>query len=491
MREDVHDTGAARRLPFRSKLGFGVGELAEGTTLAVFNTFVLFFYNQILQVPGTLTGLALGIALFCDAVSDPLVGSISDRLKTRWGRRHPLMAGSAIPLGLSLIALFNPPAEMSEWFYFGWLTVWAVATRTFLTLYRIPHLALGAEMARDYLDRPRIFSYSQLFGTLGIQGLAFVMFTLYFPTTEAHSHGMLNADGYLPFSLTAAAIVAVAITLCVLGTAREIPYLPRAVFQHTEPFTPTRVAREIMVAFRNRSYRFLVGGLFCAVIMLGVEMGLMVFMYVHFWGMQTESMRWVGPMHLAALPLSVLLAPLLARRFERRHTLIGLSIVIIIANNTMICLRLFTDWLPPNGTPELLALLLSFVFISGLCSPAVMITLNSMFADVADEQELITGERQEGIIFSARSFSMKAGGATATILGGVALDLISFPRGVAAGEVSADAIFRLGLVAGPLTSLIGLLILMFYLGYRLDRARVEQIQVELAARRTAAAEKSI
>ena len=145
----------ARTLPASSKWGFGVGELAEGITLSAFSTFTLFFYNQILEVPGTLTGLALGIALFCDAITDPMAGSISDRLQTRWGRRHPMMALSALPLALSIIALFNPPSDMPQWFYFGWLTLWAVSARTFLTLYRIPHLALGAEMVfrSDYPSR--------------------------------------------------------------------------------------------------------------------------------------------------------------------------------------------------------------------------------------------------------------------------------------------------------------------------------------------------
>ena len=77
-------TTSARRLPFSSKLGFGVGQLAEGITLTVFNTFVLFYFNQIHGVSGTLTGIALGIALFFDAITDPLAGSISDRLNTRW-----------------------------------------------------------------------------------------------------------------------------------------------------------------------------------------------------------------------------------------------------------------------------------------------------------------------------------------------------------------------------------------------------------------------
>ena len=76
----------ARVLPFSSKLGFGVGQLAEGITLGVSNTFILFYFNQILGVSGTLTGIALGISLFCDAITDPLAGSISDRLNTPWGR---------------------------------------------------------------------------------------------------------------------------------------------------------------------------------------------------------------------------------------------------------------------------------------------------------------------------------------------------------------------------------------------------------------------
>jgi Na+/melibiose symporter-like transporter len=112
-----------------------------------------------------------------------------------------------------------------------------------------------------------------------------------------------------------------------------------------------------------------------------------------------------------------------------------------------------------------------------------MITLNSMFADISDEQELLTGERQEGIIFSARSFAFKAGGAFATILGGIGLDLIEFPRGAAPGEVSAEVLFNLGIIAGPATSIIGLAILAFYIGYRLDRTRIAEIQLELAARR--------
>ncbi len=482
MNDPSADT-APRLLPFSSKLGFGVGQLAEGITLAVFQTFVLFYFNQILGVPGTLTGIALGIALFFDAITDPLAGSISDRLQTRWGRRHPMMAGAAVPMGLCLVALFNPPAGMSEYFYFGWLVTFAVLTRLCLTLYHIPHLALGAEMAQNYLDRTRVYSYSQLFGTLGQWGFGFLMLSFVFPTTAEFSHGMLNVNGYPVLSVVAALGIAVSIGLCVFGTAKEIPHLPVARFKAAERLHPRRLFRELRTAFTNHSYRMLVCGLFCAIILLGIEMVFMVYMYIHFWGMETEHMRWIGPASLVALPLSVMAAPWLTRFLDKRIALIMLSTIIIFSNNIMIVLRLFTDWLPENGTPELLGMLLTFVFLAGLCSPAVLITVNAMFADVADEQELLTGERQEGIIFSARSFAFKAGASLASILGGMALDLIQFPRGAAPGEVPADVLFRLGLVAGPITSVIGILILAFYLSYRLDRKRVAEIQARLAVQR--------
>ena len=316
-----------------------------------------------------------------------------------------------------------------------------------------------------------------------MMGFGFLALTLFFPTTDESPHGMLNRAGYTPFSLSAAFGIVASIALFLWGTFKEIPNLPEARFEVDERLSPRRLFREVATAFRNRSYLMLFGGLFFAVILLGIEGALMVYMYVHFWGMETESMRWIGPVSIAALPISIALAPLLTRILDKRRILIGFSCVVIVNSNVMICLRLFTDVLPANGTPELLTLLLTFAFIAGLVGPVLIVTLNSMFADIADEQELITGERQEGIIFSARSFAFKAAGAMATVLGGLALDLISFPRGAAPGEVPDDTLFLLGLVAGPLTSIFGLINLSFYLGYRLSRQRIVEIQAELAVRR--------
>lgn len=408
----------SRQLPFSSKMGFGVGQLGEGITTVIFSTFTLFFFNQIIGVSATLTAMALAIAIAFDAVSDPIAGSISDRLKSRWGRRLPMMASSSVPLALSIIALFNPPDDMHELFYFGWLVVFAVLARLFLTLYHVPHMALGAEIASDYTDRTRVFSYSQAFSTLGVAAFAFLMYSFVFPTPEDGTHGLLNAAGYPQLAGIAAAGIVISITLCVWGTLKEVPYMP--VWEpEPERLGPGRLWREVSEALGSRSYRMLLSVLVVVLLVLGIEMTFTAYLYVHFWELNTEQMRWLGPMTLVGLPISVVVIPHLTKKFDKRRLMIVLGAVVQINMNILIVLRLFTDLLPENGDPVLFVLFLCSSFISGLLAPAMLVTFNSMFADVADELELREGARQEGIIYSARSFVAKAAGSLATILGGI------------------------------------------------------------------------
>ena len=102
--------------PKRGSINFAIKD-------AAFAMFVLLFYKQVLGLSGSLTGLAIFISVLWDAVSDPLVGAWSDRLHTRWGRRHPMLLAGALPLGLSFVMLFHPPDFVlgTQWPLFGWL----------------------------------------------------------------------------------------------------------------------------------------------------------------------------------------------------------------------------------------------------------------------------------------------------------------------------------------------------------------------------------
>ena len=185
-------------------IAYGTGDAAQAIKGHGFNILLLYYYQQIVGLPGTLTGLALAIALACDAVTDPIAGGVSDRLRGRYGRRHPMIALAALPLAITFFLLFSPPQGMSELGGFLWLTVFAILVHTAMTFYHIPHLALGAEMAHDYHQRSTLFGFNALVGTIASAVVTIVIYRVFFPTTPEFSPGLLNPDGYGNFALARA-----------------------------------------------------------------------------------------------------------------------------------------------------------------------------------------------------------------------------------------------------------------------------------------------
>ena len=472
-----------RRLGMPTMLSYGFGQVAEALKNAGFGAFLLFYYQQIVGLSGTLTATALAISLVLDAFCDPVAGALSDRLRSRWGRRHPYIALSAVPLAVSFYLLFNPPAGMGDLGHFVWLLSFAILARLALTCYQVPHLALGAEIAHDYSQRSTLYSFNVLFGSLGGAVGTALAYRAFFPTTQEFSPGLLNVAGYQQFSVAFGAAMIVAIAVCVLGTAREIPHLPVLARLH-QRFSLLQVGREVMTAFRNPSFRTLFLGMMLATLMLAIEGVFAPYMGVHFWGLTTEQISLLPLVSVFGLIGSLLLIPPVTRWLDKKMTLIYTSLIAIFNGNVLICLHLvYPDLLPARGSSLLLALIAVTTFIGALMGPLIFATLNSMFADIADEHELETGERREGIIFAARSFAIKATSSLGLIIGGIVLDWIAFPRQARAGSVADDVLWNMGFITGPFTSLFVVIGVLMYLGYRLDRTRHAEILVELARRR--------
>jgi Na+/melibiose symporter-like transporter len=108
------------------KLGYGIGQTSSGIKNATFAIFLFFYYNQVLGLSGSLAGMASLLALVIDAVTDPMVGQLSDRYQSRWGRRHPFMLVGALPFGFAIYLLFAPPAGLTEFGLFGWMLGFAI-----------------------------------------------------------------------------------------------------------------------------------------------------------------------------------------------------------------------------------------------------------------------------------------------------------------------------------------------------------------------------
>lgn len=477
------------RLPFTSMLAYGFGQVSESIKNVGFSTFLLFYYNQVLHVSATGTGIALAIALVFDAVSDPVAGGLSDKLRSRWGRRHPFILMAAIPLAITFYLLFNPPAELSELGNILWLLTFAVLVRGSMTFYHVPHLALGAELAPDYHQRSSLYALNTFFGYMG--GAIFVplSYVLFFPTTEAFNPGLLNKDAYTPWSIAAGGIMVFAIVVCCLGTAREIPRLrQQSESRPAGKFGMVRLLLEVRDALYNKSFRAIFFGMMLGTFILSIEGVFNPFMGFHFWGMTTEQLKFIPIGSLVGLVLSVLLIPIATRKLDKKPTLIGSALLVILNINLPIILALSgVSWFPERGSDNLLYLLIfSSVFTSTL-GPIIFATLNSMFADISDEHELEVGERREGVIFAARAFAVKATASLGLIFGGILLDLIAFPRGAKMGSVDADIIWQLGFIAGPATSIFSFFGMYLYMGYKIDRQRHAEITQALVAQSLARA----
>jgi Na+/melibiose symporter-like transporter len=151
-------------------LAFGIGASGEAIYLGLSNAFIVIFYNQVIGLNNALIGIAIMLAMIGDAISDPLVGIVSDRWRSRLGRRHPFLIAAPVPLALSLYCVFNPPDWLldlsSDTAIFIWLSVWTIVSRTVLTLFNVPHLALGGELSKDQHERSQLFSANTIFGAV-------------------------------------------------------------------------------------------------------------------------------------------------------------------------------------------------------------------------------------------------------------------------------------------------------------------------------------
>ena len=137
-------------MPLAGKLAFGVGASGEAVYFGLFGALITIYYNQVIGLSNALIGTAIMLALIGDAITDPIVGIMSDRWRSRFGCRHPFLVAAPIPLILSIFCIFNPPEAFtagadgpSQMHLFAWLAFWTILSRGFVTLYHVPHLALG------------------------------------------------------------------------------------------------------------------------------------------------------------------------------------------------------------------------------------------------------------------------------------------------------------------------------------------------------------
>jgi Na+/melibiose symporter-like transporter len=472
--------------PFRVRLAYGVGQLAEGMKNGALGLFVFFYYSQVLGLSATLTGIAVAVALFVDGIVDPLIGSVSDNWRSKYGRRHPFLLAAIIPLMLGFFGLFAPPVN-SQWGLFFWLIVFSNITRASISMFHVPHLALGAEMSSDADERAALVGFRMFFSLLGGLCSTMIGFGVFFAPSVEFPVGQLNAGAYAPFAATLSVCMGIAILITAVGTRAVIPRLQQPIAEVKLGVIAVfrNMATDIRTALGSISFRWLFSGVLVVYLMIGTNAALDIYMFTYFWEFSNREVMTIAVAYPLGLMLGAMIAPAFLRRFDKRVALLFGTVWWAGLQVAPVLLRL-TGVFPENDDAELVPLYMAIRFVHGMGSVMANIAFGAALADIADENELRSGRRQEGIFFSTSSFSLNFATGIGGLIAGIALDIISWPRGAdirTAADVPADTLVNLGIIYGPLVVAFSVITMFCYSHYRLTREHHGEILMKLRNRR--------
>lgn len=473
-------------LPLGTKLWYTLGQLGEGIKNESFSYFLLFYYTNVLDLSGTLAGLAYLISMLVDAVADPMMGVLTDRTRSRLGRRHPWIFASALPLAVSLYLVFAPPAGLSQGGLFAWMLAWTLVNRFALTMFHVPYLALGAELTRDWHERTVLVSMRHSFGQLALFAPAVLGFLWLFRDTPEHGKGQFYAPAYPVY----AGVCAVAVFLLVVASAWQtrdrIPQLaqPDADGAGRNAFAATW--HDLLALLRQRAFRAVFLGLAIASIASGVTLNL---------GLHAASFFWdIGSGVLAAWRLVVAVAILAGLAFwtwraktRDKGALFSEGLVWYIAIHTVVWLAATYGLWPERAHASYVPLyLIGTGFLAPFAVASVFALGQSMMADCADQDEADHSRRREGVVFGAASLATKVTLGGGAQIAGVISDVVGVTGLHSIADVTPEMREHLGLaITLSVAVLMGLSLLVFR-QYDLSRARVAEIHARLEARRAAA-----
>jgi Na+/melibiose symporter-like transporter len=468
-----------RQLSIPGKFAYGMGHSLISAKNMLFHFFFLFFFSNVMGVPPLLVVLATSIALIFDAISDPLMGQISDNFRSeKWGRRHKFMLYAIVPTGIALALQFAPPDGLGNTGLFFWMLGFLLAVRLGLTVYGVPYYSLGAELSTNYNERTNIVSVREFFNGFFNICVFIIGFTVFLPDTPQFEDGMMNKAGYAPFVTTMAVIGIIGAFFATMGTKHKVKEIIKYKDDPRTNWRDTFV--QMRKALKLKPFIWLCFGYSSALILYGFASSLSLYLGVYLWQFSQDAKIVVTMAPFVALLPAVVLASVLAAVLDKKPAGILFSILFLFCSAAPY-LMFLTGTMPPIGSQSVLTIITVFNGLGFIGLTGIIIVAYSMMADVSDLMESETSKRQEGILYAAFSFAQKLTFVFGTGFASIALVLIDFPKQTAPSEVSEAAINGLAITSLLAALIFGTLAIFCFWRYSLNRAKLTDIQNQIAA----------
>lgn len=418
------------RVPTRLAISNAIGSVAYGVKDNGFSTFLLLFYNQVLGMEARLVSFALMIALVFDGFLDPVIGHLSDRTRTRWGRRLPWLYLSAVPLGLAWYLLWTPSGEPS----FLVLVASAILVRALVACVEVPSNSLVPEITRDYDERTRLVRFRFLFGWAG--GLLMLMLAYQVFLTG----DMLGTEGYRNFGLTGAVLITGSVLLSAVLQHRYVA-VPASARLATAP--GSSAFADIRECVTHPAFVVLLGAIALGYIGQGITFSISNYLYLYVWKFSPVAFQIYPWLLFASVVGAFLIVGPLQRRWGKRGMAIGaalagmvLWVIPLVAHNVIVG----PGENPGTGTTTLLFVFILFANMSTVTS---MISISSMVPDVVEASEEQTGRRSEGTFAAGSLFASKCATGIGIFATGMILEFSRMPDRATPGAVEPEVIDRL------------------------------------------------
>ena len=469
-----------QRLPMWIKLLYGSGDWGISSIGMMRSIFLAIYLTDVVGLEPRLASFGALVGIVWDAVNDPIIGILSDRLQSRWGRRRPFLLWFAIPFGLSFVILWSAPNWDNQIALLVYVTLSFMISDTLTTLVSVPFLSLTPELTPDYDERTSLTSFRSFFQLVGALAMVIAAPTIIDMVIEA---GGSQQQGFMTVGALFGAVGA--IPLLLIGLLLRETSTPEQ--QESLPFRET-----LRAAWKNIPFRYAVG-----IHMLNwsaVDMVAVVFPYfLLYWvanGNLLASVKFLG-IDLAyesaffgiLMLVCILFVPiwLWISKIRNKQEAYAIGMILWVVVTFLIYL------IQPGNTMELFTL----SALAGIGISAAYTLPDAMFADVIEWDELRTGRRQEGIFYGIRTLIRKLTGALVLFLTLQALGwsgYVSPPEGALQFTQSDSALRMIRLLVSPFGAIMlsGTIILAWL--FPLSREKHHRIQELLEKRRAKVSE---